>query len=192
MDKNIIGTKRGKEEDKKYISSKISGSKGESKQEIKYFSKNIVIQPINIVTQRGETQTNIQQYQLDYNNKRGIKGVSKDNKNLVQTIDILKGVQYINKNIVIEPVPKGKYEINKMQGQIGKREMNKVYSRGRPFEINAKNEEDTFFGRLEGNEEIINEDVLRNIPGIDENTKLFHKQIIITPVIIPPPRFIQH
>ena len=192
LDKNIIGTKRGKEEDKKYISSKISGSKGESKQEIKYFSKNIVIQPINIVTQRGETQTNIQQYQVDYNNRPGMKRASKDNKNLVQTIDILKGVQYINKNIVIEPVPKGKYEINKMQGQIGKREINKVYSRGKPFEINAKNEEDTFFGRLEGNEEIINEDVLRNIPGIDENTKLFHKQIIITPVIIPPPRFIQH
>ena len=174
-----------REKNNQYISSKISGNKGQSqsKQEIKYFSKNIVIQPVNIVTQTGQTQTNVQQYQIDYNNnyRRGMKGVSSGNKNLIPTIDILKEVKYFNKNIVIEPV-------NRRQGQIGKRETRER----RPWGIDSKNEEDEFFGRFSENDEVINEDVLRNIPGIDENTKFFHKQIIITPVIIPPPRFIHH
>ena len=115
-----------------------------------------------------------------------MKGVSSGNKNLIPTIDILKEVKYFNKNIVIEPV-------NRRKVQIGKGEINKSYNRERrPWEIDSKNEEDAFFGRFSENDEVINEDVLRNIPGIDENTKFFHKQIIITPVIIPPPRFIHH
>ena len=48
-----------------------------------------------------------------------------------------------------------------------------------------------FYGRPSSDMEIINEDVLKNIPGIDKNTKFFHKEITITPVIIPPSIFSQ-
>ena len=49
-----------------------------------------------------------------------------------------------------------------------------------------------FYGRISNDMEVINENVLKSIPGIDENTKFFHKEITITPVIIPPPMFSQH
>ena len=39
--------------------------------------------------------------------------------------------------------------------------------------------------------EIYSEELLRKIPAVNENTKFYHKTITITPVIIPPPKFLQ-
>ena len=157
----------------------------------KLFSKNIVIQPVNAETKKGE-----------YNNKytQGIKSIS---TNDVKTADLLKGMKIFTKNIVIEPVQKTKYNIqsvslnapeNKYSKQSGRSQVNKVYSKGaerRPWEIDSKNGEDGFFGRYSNDNEVFSEDMLRKIPGINENTKFYHKTITITPVIIPPPKFLQ-
>ena len=112
-------------------------------------------------------------------------------------------MKYFTKNIVIEPVTKGKYNIqsaslkdseNKWSTHSGRSQVNKVYSKGaekRPWEIDSKNGEDGFFGRYSNDAEIYSEDMLRKIPGINENTKFYHKTITITPVILPPPKFSQ-
>ena len=55
----------------------------------------------------------------------------------------------------------------------------------------SKNGEDLNFGRISHDNEIINENMLKNIPGIDENTKFYHKEITITPVVLPPLRLSQ-
>ena len=157
----------------------------------KLFSKNIVIQPVNAETKKG-----------GYNNKytQGIKSIS---TNDVKTADLLKGMKHFTKNIVIEPVQKTKYNIqsvslnaseNKYSKQSERSQVNKVYSKGaerRPWEIDSKNGEDGFFGRYSNDNEVFSEDMLRKIPGINENTKFYHKTITITPVIIPPPKFLQ-
>ena len=185
-------------------------NKGNKEQ--KYFSKNIVIQPVIAGTQQrtisqskistSGNRTNIHQYQ-NQNIKRRTRGVSSDDKKIVKTIDILKGVKYFTKNIVIEPVQEGKYNIQKESGRDSENKWSKqsgssAFSRvrrgneRRPWEIDSKNGEDMFYGRISNDMEVINEKVLKSIPGIDENTKFFHKEITITPVIIPPPMFSQH
>ena len=187
-----------KEQVNKYLSKKIeiTPSRDETKKNIyvnqgqKFFSKNIIIQPVNAETKKGEYSKYSQ----------GIKTIS---TNDVKTSDLLKDVKYFKKNIVIEPATKGKYNIqsvsikdseNKWSTQSGRSQINKIYSKGaekRPWEIDSKNGEDGFSGRYSNEAEIYNEEMLRKIPGINENTKFYHKTITITPVIIPPPKFSQ-
>ena len=153
----------------------------------KYFTKNIVIQPVNTSSQKDESY-----------NKRGFGRISNENKNLNNTADILKGIKYFNKNIVIEPVHIEKYTTqnvsmkdsgNKYHKQIGE---STAYTRGterRPWQIDAKSGE--LFSRKISSNTQISEDILKNIPGIDENTKFYHKEITITPVTILPLKFNQ-
>ena len=206
----ITGRKRQGDQEQQYLSKKIAITPPKEemqKQETKYYNKNIVIQPVATGTKVEETsrtgsssgyRANVQQYQIQQS-KSGARGVYSGYGN---TADIIKDVKYFNKNIVIEPVQQRKYNIQnvsikgsetKYQKQSGY-EVSKTSSRGRerrPWEIDAKSGEDVFFGRLSGDSEVINEDMLKNIPGIDENTKLYHKEITITPVIVPPPKFSQ-
>jgi hypothetical protein len=221
--RSILDTK--KQEQKKYLLQKIAitpskeeetqnfrygySSKGTKQtQERKYFNKNIEIQPVIIGTKKGEisstqnkvinigTRVNITP---SINNKRGMRGASTDNKNLVKTIDILKGVKYFTKNIAIEPAQVSKYNIHNISmkdsgKQSGKTTYGKTYSRGaerRTWQIDYKNGEDLNFGRISHDNETINENMLKNIPGIDENTKFYHKEITITPVVLPPLRLSQ-
>jgi hypothetical protein len=112
----------------------------------KYFTKNIVIQPVNAETKKGEY--------IKYS--QGIKTISTKD---VKTADLLKGMKYFTKNIVIEPATKGRYNIqsvsikdpeNKWSSQSGRSQVNKIYAKGaerRPWEIDSKNGEDGFFGR---------------------------------------------
>ena len=175
------------------------------KQGNKYFNKNIVIQPVVAGTRiedssrtgiSSASRTNYQQYQSQQG-QRGTRGVYTSYNNLANnTADIIKDVQYFNKNIVIEPVQKGKYNVQNIsiKGSKTGYEVNKASSRvsdRRPWEIDAKSGEDVFSGRISDDSEVINEDVLKKIPGIDENTKFYHKEITITPVVIPPPNFSQ-
>ena len=142
------------------------------------------------------SRTNYQQYQSQQG-QRGTRGVYTSYSNLANnTADIIKDVQYFNKNIVIEPVQKGKYNVQNIsiKGSKTGYEVNKASSRisdRRPWEIDAKNGEDVFSGRVSDDSEIISEDLLKKIPGIDENTKFYHKEITITPVVVPPPNFSQ-
>ena len=207
---STITGRKGKQEEQKYFSKKIeitpikgqiekqkygsSTQNGYQTHETKYFNKNIVIQPVNARIQKEGT----------YINQTGMSGISHEKKKLVNTADIIKGVKYFNKNIVIEPVNKGKYNIqnvstqisgNKYQIQSGKGEVRKVYSRKverKPWEIDAKNEEDITYGRQSSGSETISEETLKNIPGFNENTKLYYKEITITPVIIPPLKLSQN
>ena len=161
-----------------------------SNQGQKYFTKNIVIQPVNAEIKKGQYPKYAQ----------GIKTIS---TNDVKTADLLKGMKYFTKNIVIEPATKGRYNIqsisnkdseHKWSSQSGRSQVNKIYAKGaerRPWEIDSKNGEDGFFGRYSNDMEVYNEDLLRKIPGKNENTKFYHKTITITPVIIPPPKFLQ-
>jgi hypothetical protein len=54
----------------------------------------------------------------------------------------------------------------------------------RPWDAEGKYGEETFSGRTASDQEILTESEMRRL-GINENTKLYHKEITIRPVVIP-------
>ena len=133
-------------------------------------------------------------------------------------MNILKGVQYFTKNIVIQPVPIH-YQSGKKSTSSGenmssnksdkdRKEKSKfitsniIYTSGKesksgsgkkaektPWKVENRNEEDLFLGTASSDQETLSESMLKAIKGYDENTKFYHKEITIRPVFIPPPKF---
>ena len=112
-----------------------------------------------------------------------------------QTIDILnQGLQYFTKNIVIEPVlttSKGgqqsiyTYESLAKSGKsISSGKQMKDGRVKRPWDAEGKYGEETYSGRTVSDQAILTERDMRRL-GINENTKLYHKEITIRPVVIP-------
>ena len=148
----------------------------------KYMPSNAYDSRTNIHQTQTQTQGQIQKQGID--NRRGMRGASTDDKRISQKIDLIKDVQYFTKNIVIEPVQNNRYNIS------NKNETNATnyYTKNirKQKELSMKNGEDSMMGHLLSNMNIITEDMIKNIPGIDENTKFYHKEITITPVRMPP------
>ena len=228
----IIETKRGKE--------KVSKYEKPSKEQ-KYFSKNIVIAPATHseleITKPGKEQKYFSKYgirtssdykklKINIETKRGkdyyktpyvehaTRNASTDSKKVAKEIDILDGVQYFTKNIVIQPVPltsssqNTTYTIDKSgKGKDWKESSdrfgnnNQIYSSGkltssgklekRAWEPEYKFREDMFLGKS-SDQDIFTDSLLNSMDGFDENTKFYHKEITIQPVFIPPPKFSKH
>ena len=187
INKNEISTtNKNKSSSVSTVRTNIKGI--QSKTQIQQQTQNISNIRTNIYQAQAKTQTNTQN--INNINRRGMRGVSTDDKKIVKKIDLLNGVQYFTKNIVIEPVKNYRYISNKIEkSESSNKSMSNKNGR-RQWEVNAKNNEDGIMGHyLSNNIEIITEDMIKNIPGIDENTKFYHKEITITPVFMPPLRF---
>jgi hypothetical protein len=193
----------------------------------KYYNKNISITPsdvgykrsgiknINIETRKGKD--------YDYKGARVERNVSYDDKKSGKVIEVLKGVKYFTKNIVIQPVQstyessgkssfsKEKVYINKskksqeeISGKYGTN--NTVYSsekqthsgdkskqgEKKAWKIDSKNEDDIFSCIPQSDQDILSESILKMMDNFDDNTKFYHKEIIIQPVFIPPPKILKH
>ena len=228
-------TRKGKydqiEKGKKYFSKNITivpatkeyEKEGKLRKDQKYFSKNIVIEPtikgykpydylkrtqsidrmnLNIGTRRGNEYTT---YEGEHS-----RTASTDKKKTGKVMEILKGVKYFTKNIVIEPVS-NKYKIGdksnystigtdkewkESSGRFGN---NQMYTNERQSRTSIKDkgkekkplelQMNVFPGSASNEADILTESMLRNMEGIDENTKFYHKEITIVPVILPPLRF---
>jgi len=190
----------------------------------KYFSKNIVIEPM---TKDAKKQDYTKRTQSTAGRDLGIESrkgreygsyesrfdrtASVDNKTTGKVIDILKGVKYYTKNIVIQPVQKdariGKKNTYSTIGTDKDRKDskessgidNQIFSSGRQSKLSLQDkrrdkkpwdiEFDIFSGRSPSDQDILSDSVLRSMEGIDENTKFYHKEITILPVVLPPLRF---
>ena len=133
-------------------------------------------------------------------------------------MNILKGVQYFTKSIVIQPVPiqyqsgkkstssgentssnksdkdrkeKSKFIISDIMHTIGKQSQsaNGKKAEKKVWKVENRNGEDLFLGAASSDQETLTESMLKAIEGYDENTKFYHKEITIRPVFIPPPKF---
>ena len=123
-------------------------------------------------------------------------------------MDILKGVQYFTKNIVIQPVPI-EFKTEKNQIYTYEKESNKsekdrsrksnvnissdkrtksVSNERRSWESEHRFGEEPFLGIRSSDQTNFSEDMLKNM-DLDENVKFYHKEITIKPVYIPPPKF---
>ncbi len=114
-----------------------------------------------------------------------------------QTLDILnQGLQYFTKNIVIEPVlttTKGGQNNIYTYENINLAKSGKSISSGKQmkdgrikkaWEVEGKYGEEIYSRRTPSDHEILTESEMRRL-GINENTKLYHKEITIRPVVIP-------
>ena len=157
---------------------------------------------LNIGTRRGNEYTT---YEGEHS-----RTASTDKKKTGKVMEILKGVKYFTKNIVIEPVS-NKYKIGdksnystigtdkewkESSGRFGN---NQMYTNERQSRTSIKDkgkekkplelQMNVFPGSASNEADILTESMLRNMEGIDENTKFYHKEITIVPVILPPLRF---
>ena len=148
---------------------------------------------INIGTRRPSDYINSPSQKLERYSSTTDKNTSKDSESG-------KEVQYFTKNIVIQPVPidfKGepiqvytfeRESLNKSEkDKFGKNIIGKttiLSSREKPA-WESRFGESTFLGIRGSEQTMFSEDMLKS-GEINENTKLFNKQITITPVILPP------
>jgi len=107
-------------------------------------------------------------------------------------------LQYFTKNIVIEPVLNTTtytskdaqqsiytYESLAKSGKsISSGKQMKDGRAKRPWDAEGKYGEEAYSGRTPSDQEILTESEMRKL-GINENTKLYHKEITIKPVVIP-------
>ena len=187
----------------------------------KYFTKNIIIEPsrktfeksekgkrtasssfrnINIETRKGR----------DYNvaQEAHLRTASTDNKKAGKVMELLKGVQYFTKNIVITPVPieyktstkkygkekdwkenSDKFANNNIIISSGKQTKSGSSGKRNQWEIDAKCGMDSFGGKMLNGRGRLGDNILQALDGYDDNTKFFHKEITILPVYIPPPKY---
>jgi len=222
--------------DQKYFSKKIviipAHEAEKLGKDVKYFSKNIVIEPSRRGYERTDygkrtVSTGYRDLNVNIGTRRGrdygskyethiARTASTDDKKAGKVMELLKGVQYFTKNIVIQPVPikskSGKksptYSEDISLNRFGKEKSDKfgsnnvVYSSGkqsksssnkktekRPWKGELRNGEDAYLGTATSDQDTLTESMLRAIEGFDENTKFYHKEITIQPVYIPPPKF---
>ena len=137
-------------------------------------------------------------------------------------MELLKGVQYFTKNIVIIPVPTeyktskkkpstfenvslNKYGKEKYWKESSDRSRNnniiilsgkqtKSGSSGKrkQWEIDINKGIDAFGGKISSQRGLLGDNILEALDRYDDNTKFFHKEVTILPVYIPPPKYSQH
>ena len=157
---------------------------------------------INIETRKGR----------DYNvaQEAHLRTSSTDNKKAGKVMELIKGVQYFTKNIVITPVPieyktskKESYKVENLTSNKSGKEKdwkesnvkfgnNVIISSGKQTKSGSSEERKTWgIDTKYGIDRFSGDSILSDLNTYDDNTKFFHKEITILPVYIPPPKYYQ-
>ena len=157
---------------------------------------------INIETRKGR----------DYNvaQEAHLRTSSTDNKKAGKVMELIKGVQYFTKNIVITPVPieyktskKKSYKVENLTSNKSGKEKdwketnakfgnNVIISSGKQTKSGSSEERKTWgIDAKYGINGFSGDSILSDLNAYDDNTKFFHKEITILPVYIPPPKYYQ-